>query len=675
MPNGCSPPGNGICTLSSDVMATRLGRAVRCALLASALVGPTCVAGADPGKRPFVERALAKPNVHEFTNSLGMRLVRIAPGDFLMGSGDQPPRSREEWDARDGDESPAHRVTISQPFHLGTCEVTNAQYEQFDPEHKKLRGLGGASRTDDEPVTSVTWQQAVDFCRWLSQREGRPYRLPTEAEWEYACRAGTSTAYHTGEQLTPAQANFGVSRDGKKSPTTVPVGSYPPNVWGLHDMHGNAAEWCSDWYGPYEAGPQVDPVGRADGYARVTRGWSFLSATHPEGALRYCRSANRAGHLPEDANYCTGFRVASGPPSGGKPLPVVLPECQRDVKQSLPPAGGPDVAQPYFVDFTADRRMPTIAKDSWGPVFSHWNHFSAVCVCPNGDVLAVWYTTVQEEGRELALAASRLRPGADRWEPASSFFDVPDVNDHAPVLLSDGRRLYHFCTQSLRAWDYASEILRVSDDSGATWSPPQIILARDDPQHLSQPCSALVTHDGKLVLACDGDNHRVERLLISGDRGKTWQVAPGDLRQAAGQRYVIHPAVVERDDHTLLCFLRGPDPLPMLISSDVGSTWTESKTPFPGITVGQKAAALKLASRAILLCSADNQKRLVGGGTFAALSTDGGRTWPYMRRVPGPGGYLSLAQAPNGVIYLVGPRASTIACAAFNEAWLRQREP
>src|SRR5262249_31683753 len=161
---------------------------------------------------------------------------------------------------------------------------------------------------------------------------------------------------------------------------------------------------------------------------------------------------------------------------------------------------------------------------------------------------------------------SRLRVGSDRWEPASLFFGVPDVNCHAPVLLCHGKRIYHFCTQSFAGWDDASNIVRYSDDSGATWSQPQIMLARGQPNRLSQPCSAIVAKDGTIVLACDGDNHKDERLMLSTDQGKTWKVAKGDMRQSAGGRYVIHPAIVQRDDGALLSFLRGPSPMPVQIS-------------------------------------------------------------------------------------------------------------
>jgi formylglycine-generating enzyme required for sulfatase activity len=618
--------------------------------------------------------AAEHPREKEITNALGMKLVRIEAGEFTMGAGEAPPKTRDEWNARDWDEAPAHQVKITKPFYLGVSEVTNAQFEQFDAEHKKLRGVHGVSREDHDPVVMVTWQQAVDFCDWLSKKEGRPYRLPTEAEWEYACRASTTSLYHTGDTLTAKQANFGETPDGQRRDKPLAVGSFPANAWGLHDMHGNVAEWCLDWHGTYAAGEQADPVGRAAGWAKVTRGWSYLVASHDLGAVRYCRCANRAGHLPTDANRLTGFRVVLGEMPATKPLPAEEPPLHRqDVRQEPAPKAGPDPSQPYFVDLAKGLKVP---EDLWGPIYGAWNHYSTITVCPNGDVLAVWYTCTQEEGRECAQAASRLRAGSDKFDPPSFFFGTPDCNTHAPVLLSDGEQLYHFFTQSFYGWDDAADCMRTSDDSGATWSQPQVILTREDPRRMSQPCSALVMKNGKLVLAVDGDfGHRDERVMTSSDRGKTWKVAGGDLKKAAGA-YAIHPAVVQRDDGALLAFLRGPNPMPAFASHDEGETWEAVATPFPGISVGQKAAALKLASGALLLCSFDDPKqKRFGGGTFSALSLDDGKTWSHVRKVEGPTGYMSLAQAPNGVIYLLGPNGSNIRCVAFNEAWLKEGKP
>ncbi|QDU25536.1 Serine/threonine-protein kinase pkn1 [Anatilimnocola aggregata] len=620
---------------------------------------------------PAQEKAPARGET--IVNSLGMKLLPIAPGRFVMGTSDLPPQSQAEFDQRDYDESPAHQVTISRPFHLGATEVTNAQYEQFDPKHKTRRGLGNVSKADDEPVTYVTWQQTCDFCAWLTKKEGRPYRLPTEAEWEYACRAGTTTVFTTGEELTAAAANLGVTTDDKPRPTTMKVASFPPNAWGLFDLHGNVEEWCHDWYGPYPATEQTDPVGAAEGIARVVRGGSYNGRKRGNfvGSGRYCRSANRGGYLPDDANRAVGFRVVLGElpksqplastgqkPAGSGPLPTKLPSV--------------DPSQPYFDNFLSDNRRATIPANSWGPVYSAWNHFAAVCSCPNGDILAAWYTTKSEEGRELAQGFTRLRAGTNRWEPAACLLDIPDMNDHAPVLLTAGERIFHFFGQGLKGWDDAAIAVRTSDDSGNTWTPARIIWSREEGVKLSQPCSAVALPGGTLVLAIDGDNHRHERLLTSSDHGQSWQLCTGDLREACDKKYAIHPALFVRKDHSLGLFLRGPNPLPLLVTADLGQTWKSIATPLPGVSVGQKSAALRLASGAVVLVSADSTRKIVGGPTYVALSPDDGATWTHVRKLDDLGGYLALTQAPNGVIYAFGSRQSV---AAFNEAWLKQGPP
>ena len=225
-------------------------------------------------------------------NSLGLKFVRTESGVFLMGS----------QDSGDWDERPVRRVTISRPFWVSATEVTNAQYEQFDPDHRKLRGKLGFSKLDDEAVVFVSWYDAVNFCEWLSKKEGKPYRLPTEAEWECACRAGTSTAYNTGDKL-PKAYHKNQKETWEPRPVSLKVAQAPPNAWGLYDMHGNVEEWCYDWYGPYEPEDNRDPIGRAAGEFKVTRGGSHGTK------LEYLRSANRLGTLPADKSYMIGFRV------------------------------------------------------------------------------------------------------------------------------------------------------------------------------------------------------------------------------------------------------------------------------------------------------------------------------------------------------------------------------
>jgi formylglycine-generating enzyme required for sulfatase activity len=247
-----------------------------------------------------------------------------------------PPEVAEQAWQRNGDwdERPAHEVTITTAFYLAAFEVTNAQYERFDPNHRKLRGKLGFSTGDDEAVVFVTWHDANRFCQWLSRKEGLPYRLPTEAEWEYACRAGTHTHFFTGDTL-PAAYLKNATRSFYPPPIPVDtaVGRTPPNAWGLHDMHGNAEEWVYDWYGPYEAGAQRDPVGYVDGDFRVTRGGSHSTEVY------YIRSENRMGTLPDDAHGLLGFRVVLGRMPKTMPLPLsgVRPLNRTGVRQTVPP--------------------------------------------------------------------------------------------------------------------------------------------------------------------------------------------------------------------------------------------------------------------------------------------------------------------------------------------------
>ena len=155
--------------------------------------------------------------------------VEIPAGSFYMGG---------TGEGEDFDEAPVHKVTISRPFRMGQTEVTNAQFEAFRPEHRAYRGKNGLSSGDDEAVTFVSYHDAVAFCEWLSQKEGKTYRLPTEAEWEYACRAGTYYDFYTGDGL-PENYRKHQQTTRDYAAVSLRVGQTPPNAFGLYDMHGN----------------------------------------------------------------------------------------------------------------------------------------------------------------------------------------------------------------------------------------------------------------------------------------------------------------------------------------------------------------------------------------------------------------------------------------------------
>jgi formylglycine-generating enzyme required for sulfatase activity len=232
-------------------------------------------------------------------------MVNIPAGSFNMGS-----PSNET--GRSSDEGPVHRVHV-EAFQMGKYEVTNAQFRRFRPEHNSGDYAGHSLNGDNQPVVNVSWADAVAYTQWLAKKTGKPYRLPTEAEWEYAARAGTTTRYYWGDDIDPAKLNF----SDKNDPTgparkdlddgyavSAPVGSYSPNPWGLYDMLGNVWEWNQDkWHGNYNGAPTDGSAWESGGNEhRLLRGCSWDSK--PDN----CRTANRSDDaVPNDYN---GFRVA-----------------------------------------------------------------------------------------------------------------------------------------------------------------------------------------------------------------------------------------------------------------------------------------------------------------------------------------------------------------------------
>jgi formylglycine-generating enzyme required for sulfatase activity len=253
----------------------------------------------------FVDQLQAQ-SPKEITNSIGMKLLLIPKGTFMMGS-PETEKGRQENETQ-------HEVTISKDYYLGVHEVTQAQYETVmgkNPSH--FQGAIVGNENADLPVENVSWDDAVEFCKKLSdlpeeKKAGRVYRLPTEAEWEYACRAGSKTAYSFDDEegLLPEYGWF----NRNSSNRTHTVGLLEPNAWGLYDMHGNVWEWCSDWYGDYPKGAVRNPTGPKVGSDRVCRGGSW------NGVASYCRSALRYWYVPSFRNNYLGFRLALSSPSG-----------------------------------------------------------------------------------------------------------------------------------------------------------------------------------------------------------------------------------------------------------------------------------------------------------------------------------------------------------------------
>ena len=690
-------------------------------------------------------------------------MTPIPAGTFQMGQAERQKSFKNPWSAEkdtgaDWDEAPVRLVKITHPFFMGVTEVTNAQYEQFDPKHRRYK----PESADDDAVVNVNWDEANAFCEWLSNKEGKPYRLPTEAEWEYACRAGTTTLFNTGDTLpegyqqmergrleayfmffpetntavtnkidvaasVPASATNGVLpsyyREVKKASLKTAQG--PSNAWGLFGMHGNAQEWCLDWYAPYDPSQTTDPVGPIDSDFRVVRG-----GAHSQLA-RLLRSANRTSMNPWVRNSRIGFRVVqaeSVAPSTVKALQVP--------PDDVGPAPAPlnvavDMGKPFFA---GPSRYVYRTPGSEGPLFSAHNHDAAITVFPSGDVFIADYTCDTEFGHELAVAATRLPFGASAFTPPILFWQCADANNHAPGLFVDKQgTIFHF--NGNRAMP--GSIVRTSTDNGVTWSQSRPLNNDIQPSE-----SNIETADGRILQTSDSIYDNAGTVTMSTDSGKIWTVLSDETTKPiykpggtgpciAG----IHVGLIEREDGSLWALGRVDKQdaaalfyhkLPISISTDGGKTWTYSISEFPDITSGQRLTLKRLKEGPLLLCSftddlayheADGRvtrgkkesereglpfkqrdgSTKTGYGIFAAVSFDDGATWPVRRLVTpvSPGGqpmnaqgtdggkvvldathaelngYLASCQGPDGRIHLISSRNYYV----FNLAWLTEGTP
>ena len=635
-----------------------------------------------------------------------IEMVDIPAGSFMMGSDSVTAATRDEF--------PAHRVTLTHPFRMSRTEITNAQYERFFPEHKALRGLDGVSALDDEPVVNVSYDEAMAFCQRLSAATGRHFRLPTEAEWEYACRAGSSTPYYTGDTL-PSDfcKNQTIARDYQ--PVDLRVGRTAPNAFGLCDMHGNVEEWCADWYGPYPSEAVENPGGPSDakGGVRVTRGGSHHTP------VEFLRSANRSAMIPSDRHSLTGFRIVESDSAPSTWTAQVYPAVETVSMESYD--WGTSQQKPVFAV-----PVPFVLPPADGvtPFYSH-NHQPAVTWCPNGDLLAIWFSANAENGREMVVLSSRLTPGARSWTPARLFYKVPDRNmTGSSLLTSPDGMLWHFNgVEAAGDWQNLAMVLRQSTDNGATWSDARIIEPRHTKRHqvISGP---IIASDGTMIQLCDAGpgSHDGTSIHLSHDGGATWSdpwdgaPLPAFTDGGSGTTIAgIHAGIVELRDGSLMTLGRGNSiadslgvrHMPLSRSTDLGTTWHYEASCFPPIDGGQRLVLRRLNEGPLLLIAfTDHPQRTpehlrgmefatADGGTFrgygmyAALSWDDGATWPVRklltdgtkRQLSGgawtgtftmdathaePLGYLAATQSPDGMIHLLSSGLHY----QFNLPWL-----
>lgn len=409
-------------------------------------------------------------------------------------------------------------------------------------------------------------------------------------------------------------------------------------------------------------------------------------------------------------------RVTSMTPVPGTTLPL----WAREVSQTpFDWSRGPDTDKPFFA-----RPIPFVVPPTDdGEPFHRHNHQPSITWLPNGDLLAIWYSTKAESGTELTVLASRLRAGRDAWDPSSEFFKAPNRNMHGSSIFHDGKgTVYHFNGMGPaggRGWAKLALLMRVSRDNGVTWTPPRAIDPRITGRH-QVISGTLMTKSGVLIQNCDAvpTGNGGTALHLSPDGGRTWtdpgadKPKPSFKEGGRGEGTIagIHAKVVELSDGSLMALGRGDaidGRMPMSLSNDLGATWTYRPSPFPPIGGGQRLVLKRLQEGPILFVSFTSGNRnkpeangmtftdqdgntFIGHGMYAALSFDEGETWPVRKLLtPGKGefnggahtgrftatptraehaGYLAATQTPNGMIHLISSRLYY----CFNLAWLTQ---
>jgi formylglycine-generating enzyme required for sulfatase activity len=625
-----------------------------------------------------------------FVNSVGIKMIRIEAGSFEMGS----TLGRDNWD-----EQPVHKVSISKAFYISETEVTAEQFKEFKAE---FVGTGKYLPF----AAGVSWYDAVAFCDWLSKKEGKVYRLPTEAEWEYACRAGTTTLYSSGSK-------------GPK------LGQ--PNAWGVKNMHTGVREWCLDWHGEYSAADQVDPVGPEFGMARVVRGGLLDDGGKNKFRDIFNASSNRASIAPgfgpyyndSPANKSTakaqynndddalgvggyhniGFRVVQSAMPTTAGLVYQRPYAQQGVKQNKGIVKlGPDASKPYFRKRHMLPTPPETCDSCHGEaidqaglhhLFRGHNQSPALEVCPNGDILMIIYTSYAEYEPTVSLIASRLRFGAEQWDMPDRMFDFAASNDHAPMLWTDTESgiMYFFWGNPRLNGSFPFQ-WTFSKDSGGTWSEIQFPnFSNKIGSHSNQPINTAVRDkNGTLYIASDGIEGE-SILWATPDNCKTWY-------DTGGRTFGRHTAFVLLKDGTSILGMGGKNTdiegfMPKSITRDGGKTYEVSKTPFCTQGSNQRPSLIRLKSGRIFMAGDFNRKDLfhppsiTDKGSYVAYSEDEGESWT-IKHLPGAElheeepvitiGYSVARQAPNGNINLITSMNECALHFTFNEAWLLEKD-
>lgn len=583
-----------------------------------------------------------------------LKMVKVTAGEYKRGGGDLKDRP---------DALPRHKVTLTSDFAISQEPI---KYDLFAHFYSERYGEKPDVENYMGYVIGVSWYEADEFCRWLTEKTGEFYRLPTEAEWEYCARNSRK---------------LGLDR--------------------MCDLH--LREWCFDWYDVYSEEDQIDPAGPDGGMFKVVRG-GFLdnperfNTYHTEVWMRASMAPNYR-HYPDDIHndfgrHNIGFRVIKGQPAVTNGRQVTTP-LSLHVKEN-PPMGKIRGDVPYFRKRFLFPIPPDTASSEairafgLNPLLRHHNHSPGFDVAPNGDLIVSFYSSYWEYDAEVGLIAARLRYGADEWELPDIFVNPVAVNDHAPLLFTDSDgTIYHFWGWPELENAFPFQFI-YSKDSGATWSEVQFPKFKEKAEQvMRQPINTVVhAQDGFYYLACDVRGESASVLYRSKDL-LNWEVPQG---KTPGR----HSTVVELQDGRLLA-VGGKNTaidgyMPQGISGDRGDTWEVSKTPFPAMSSGQRPCIIRLQSGRLFMCgdfqNKQGQRPREAGpdewGSYAAYSEDEGKTWKFKKlwgtqhkkqdanQLGGSHtiGYAVCRQSPDGLIHIITSNNRPSLHLCFNEAWL-----
>jgi formylglycine-generating enzyme required for sulfatase activity len=622
--------------------------------------------------------------------------VRIAPGTFRMGADAAilPAGITKGFGVMstrpahgDFDELPAHTVHITHAFAIGITQVSPAEFALFDPTYKP-------NASTPAYAAGVSWEQANAYCRWLTHKTGKPWRLPTEAEWEYVARAG-------GTKI------FGAS--------DTPLALDQPNAFGVKNQEVGRPEWTIDNYGPYQPGDATDPLGASSSMTKSIRGggldWRHTATKTspdlnvPATAPYFSRPANRASLPPSYAseNGNVGFRVVQAPDPPHKPGNWTPPQQYffETAVHQLTITGTPALSKPIdhpaadkpfyrtheLFPNLAGKSMPNVGwRLGLAPGLGINYHNSAIQVLPNGDLLAAFYNTPdREDDPDQTVMVLRRRAGTDDWDMPEPFPIFADAGLAAPVIWNDpkfqsepGGRTWFF-------WGFARLIgappfaFATSNDNGATWSAAHFpVFPAPIGRYVSQPINSVVRGpDGSIYIPTDSTgkdsdgNGSISVVWKSTDDGKTWSDTGG---RTAGR----HTTIVFAHNGDLLGFggknsnIDGR--MPLATSHDDGQTWTKSKLPFDPLASGERPSVIRLYDGKLFFLADSNpknQKHIHKDGAYVALSSDDGQTWT-IKRLPSnilTVGYTTATQGPDGIIHIATTKNTVNYEIELNEAW------